>query len=133
MLGNQKIGRGIARQPALELIAVLHATAVIFEKLARTGADRQLEHAGALGATGHAVQLGAAVLGLALRQAFEPVGAVHDDRRDVAQRLDVVDDGRPTPGTGNLRERRSEEQTSELQSLMRNSYDVFCLKNKKHT
>src|SRR3546814_10256731 len=27
-------------------------------------------------------------------------------------------------------ERRSEEHTSELQSLMRNSYGVFCLKNK---
>src|SRR3546814_3234606 len=29
--------------------------------------------------------------------------------------------------------RRSEEHTSELQSLMRNSYAVFCLKNKKTT
>src|SRR3546814_6713562 len=28
--------------------------------------------------------------------------------------------------------RRSEEHTSELQSLMRNSYAVFCLKKKKH-
>src|SRR3546814_3431794 len=28
---------------------------------------------------------------------------------------------------------RSEEHTSELQSLMRNSYAVFCLKNKKNT
>src|SRR3546814_8107090 len=28
-------------------------------------------------------------------------------------------------------QRRSEEHTSELQSLMRNSYAVFCLKNKK--
>src|SRR3546814_4000682 len=28
---------------------------------------------------------------------------------------------------------RSEEHTSELQSLMRNSYAVFCLKNKKKT
>src|SRR3546814_8760453 len=27
---------------------------------------------------------------------------------------------------------RSEEHTSELQSLMRNSYDVFCLKNKNN-
>src|SRR3546814_10100209 len=27
---------------------------------------------------------------------------------------------------------RSEEHTSELQSLMRLSYDVFCLKKKKH-
>src|SRR3546814_9178293 len=31
------------------------------------------------------------------------------------------------------RERRSEEHTSELQSLMRISYAVFCLKKKKHT
>src|SRR3546814_20947299 len=29
-------------------------------------------------------------------------------------------------------ERRSEEHTSELQSLMRISYAVFCLKKKKH-
>src|SRR3546814_6363193 len=28
---------------------------------------------------------------------------------------------------------RSEEHTSELQSLMRSSYDVFCLKQKKYT
>src|SRR3546814_7184384 len=28
-------------------------------------------------------------------------------------------------------QQRSEEHTSELQSLMRNSYAVFCLKNKK--
>src|SRR3546814_1338956 len=33
-------------------------------------------------------------------------------------------DGRPRPG-------RSEEHTSELQSLMRTSYAVFCLKKKK--
>src|SRR3546814_4717423 len=31
------------------------------------------------------------------------------------------------------REERSEEHTSELQSLMRISYAVFCLKKKKHT
>src|SRR3546814_2854707 len=30
------------------------------------------------------------------------------------------------------RSRRSEEHTSELQSLMRISYAVFCLKKKKH-
>src|SRR3546814_8981268 len=34
---------------------------------------------------------------------------------------------RPCRGFG----RRSEEHTSELQSLMRNSYAVFCLKKKK--
>src|SRR3546814_3855542 len=31
-----------------------------------------------------------------------------------------------------LTDRRSEEHTSELQSLMRISYAVFCLKKKKH-
>src|SRR3546814_3131347 len=31
-----------------------------------------------------------------------------------------------------LREQRSEEHTSELQSLMRNSYAVFCLTKKKY-
>src|SRR3546814_8038687 len=60
----------------------------------------------------------------------------HLDRRPVqlgAHRLAVVDDLR----TGLLRGgddpgKRSEEHTSELQSLMRNSYAVFCLKNKKN-
>src|SRR3546814_7557704 len=31
-----------------------------------------------------------------------------------------------------LRSPKTEEHTSELQSLMRTSYAVFCLKNKKH-
>src|SRR3546814_10481421 len=35
------------------------------------------------------------------------------------------------PGNGANRKIRSEEHTSELQSLMRISYAVFCLKNKK--
>src|SRR3546814_3082804 len=34
---------------------------------------------------------------------------------------------------GEARAARSEEHTSELQSLMRISYAVFCLKKKKHT
>src|SRR3546814_8748584 len=36
------------------------------------------------------------------------------------------------PGSG-LRRARSEEHTSELQSLMRISYAVFCLKKNKHS
>src|SRR3546814_2437883 len=35
------------------------------------------------------------------------------------------------PDTGNMEVLRSEEHTSELQSLMRISYAVFCLKKKK--
>src|SRR3546814_9574706 len=35
------------------------------------------------------------------------------------------------PGPSGRWEKRSEEHTSELQSLMRSSYAVFCLKKKK--
>src|SRR3546814_19802763 len=45
-----------------------------------------------------------------------------------AQRFPVE---RDVPRRGE--EHRSEEHTSELQSLMRISYAVFCLKKKKHT
>src|SRR3546814_10591159 len=40
--------------------------------------------------------------------------------------------GKADPGLAAHRP-RSEEHTSELQSLMRISYAVFCLKKKKHT
>src|SRR3546814_7702786 len=38
----------------------------------------------------------------------------------------------PSSSDGRIIQRRSEEHTSELQSLMRNSYAVFCLKKKKN-
>src|SRR3546814_10283738 len=40
---------------------------------------------------------------------------------------------RKSGGQCNRQANRSEEHTSELQSLMRISYAVFCLKKKKHT
>src|SRR3546814_2611199 len=43
----------------------------------------------------------------------------------LAQRLEILDDAV-------VDERRSEEHTSELQSLMRISYAVFCLKKQKY-
>src|SRR3546814_6592966 len=52
-------------------------------------------------------------------------GTQHYDMAD-AQNVDPV--GRETPTEG----RRSEEHTSELQSLLRISYAVFCLKKKTH-
>src|SRR3546814_2720025 len=58
------------------------------------------------------------------RQGHPPgsVGADHRDRlvKAVGHRREQA-----------LRIERSEEHTSELQSLMRNSYAVFCLKKKK--
>src|SRR3546814_4114121 len=73
-------------------------------------------------------------------RAIEPaIGAVRRDRAQNRLPLHIVD------RTADVRDRRqqqiifdrSEEHTSELQSLMRISYAVFCLKkkkmNKKHT
>src|SRR3546814_1144739 len=52
-----------------------------------------------------------------------PADEVFDElRRELAK-------PRPEPARW---QKRSEEHTSELQSLMRNSYAVFCLKNKKN-
>src|SRR3546814_4294019 len=57
-------------------------------------------------------------------QAVDEVGAVHRVAAD-------ADAGRlPEARRRRLRHRRSEEHTSELQSLMRISYAVFCLKKK---
>src|SRR3546814_6662834 len=56
------------------------------------------------------------------------VDAIDEDHMRHAQRLEL-----PQRGFG---ERRSEEHTSELQSLISNTYDVFCSKKKtykKHT
>src|SRR3546814_3130838 len=56
--------------------------------------------------------------------AFRILGVVFDQRVDVGK-THVVGAG------GDALQRRSEEHTSELQSLMRISYAVFCLKKKK--
>src|SRR3546814_12895816 len=47
------------------------------------------------------------------------------------QRSGYAGTGAETGGRGAWRARRSEEHTSELQSLMRISYAVLCLKKKK--
>src|SRR3546814_1498451 len=66
-----------------------------------------------------------------IRQEF--LGICHDPGRN--GRDDAVDrsDRRRQGGHVRARRRRSEEHTSELQSLMRISYAVFCLKKKKKT
>src|SRR3546814_7279632 len=51
-------------------------------------------------------------------------------------RIEIVEAAHPVPDSAGadaarrIRDLRSEEHTSELQSLMRNSYAVFCLKKK---
>src|SRR3546814_3399386 len=53
--------------------------------------------------------------------------------RAAAMRIFRARGAEPAAHHGRARARRSEEHTSELQSLMRISYAVFCLKTKKHT
>src|SRR3546814_6297203 len=61
------------------------------------------------------------------------VGDLRHQRGGIGERLrhDGPGEGAALVGVGD--ERRSEEHTSELQSLMRISYAVFCLKKKKKT
>src|SRR3546814_1093874 len=54
----------------------------------------------------------------------------HSSIRPLVDGISVPDDGASLFGERPLT--RSEEHTSELQSLMRISYAVFCLKKKKH-
>src|SRR3546814_9332314 len=49
----------------------------------------------------------------------------------LARDLASIVQGAPGKSAGRERSKRSEEHTSELQSLMRISYAVFCLKKKK--
>src|SRR3546814_3012793 len=61
----------------------------------------------------------------------DPQQPVESDRRRLQPRQDEGADRRAGPPPAGLGD-RSEEHTSELQSLMRSSYAVFCLKKKKN-
>src|SRR3546814_4512795 len=60
-----------------------------------------------------------------------PVGGDHRAADHVRMAVEELG-GRMDDIIGTERERRSEEHTSELQSLMRISYAVFCLKTKNN-
>src|SRR3546814_7111620 len=73
-------------------------------------------------------------------QGFDPVLANQVTRAEIARcegnpkerlRMATSDLPKPVQKTKGPKYIRSEEHTSELQSLMRISYAVFCLKNKK--
>src|SRR3546814_10420916 len=72
--------------------------------------------------------------GQALRHAGLHAGADPGSRRHGPRRHLACPGKRyPYPGLLNIQAGRSEEHTSELQSLMRISYAVFCLKKKQYT
>src|SRR3546814_7000750 len=73
--------------------------------------------------------LGLAIAGAAVfALTFDP-----NRYKDEIERLAKEKTGRTLSLKGDIKLARSEEHTSELQSLMRISYAVFCLKKKKYT
>src|SRR3546814_8054221 len=94
--------------------------------IALARADIGDRHAGLNpGQLDHLLELSGAVAGVLVRVARR------DDRRD--RPLGVGEGGRIRclPASRRHQRERSEEHTSELQSLMRISYAVFCLTKKK--
>src|SRR3546814_9772086 len=91
-----------------------------------------VQYLGHLPRAGHLV-IDAVEIGLPHRMDRKPVAAACFGRVERHHRARIVHrhDDRAV-GDAGLLEDRSEEHTSELQSLMRISYAVFCLKKKKN-
>src|SRR3546814_6897758 len=75
-----------------------------------------------------------------LQAAAGPDVRLIDGAAGIARRIAYLTEGQPWPDTPapgiavfTRSDDRSEEHTSELQSLMRISYDVFCLKKKNRS
>src|SRR3546814_9314383 len=64
---------------------------------------------------------------------FRPMNASIEPQRQAIDRRGAFAGIAVRSAVALLARRRSEEHTSELQSLMRISYAVFCLKKKKNT
>src|SRR3546814_9189839 len=73
-------------------------------------------------------------LDMVSRDEFEAVKAIavaaREENHALKARIEALEGG--VAPAAKPRQARSEEHTSELQSLMRISYAVFCLKNKTH-
>ena len=97
---------------AFSFLAVPNAAADFVDHPQEIEAHRQLVHAGLVHVTRQAEQARAAVLWRA--EIGEPLPAVQNDRRDRAECLDVVEDGRGLPCAGNGRKRRPDSRNSAL-------------------
>src|SRR3546814_2894003 len=75
--------------------------------------------------------IGAVVDDLSVRVLF--IEDARELQHPVERRIEGADLFSVRIGHADARKFRSEEHTSELQSLMRISYAVFCLKKTKHT
>src|SRR3546814_4265411 len=130
--GEGRVGGGIADKPEILELVVRVREDIIVEIL-MIGADRKGRRALRL-AEGQVDRLAGF---LAERRSAEFIGVGGEVD---AARIKLLHIGRALRPRERQRERivaadipdRSEAHTSELQSIMRNSYAVFCLKKKKH-
>src|SRR3546814_6734814 len=117
-------------------INTLHATAFVVEPDANLPALVKLVLTGLLAALATDIQVGPA-LAQRLDAHLLAIGRLQSQIvRCRARRIDqlsIVGSRLRLPLRKHEVQQRSEEHTSELQSLMRNSYAVFCLKNNKQT
>ena len=105
MLGGEHRNARASGDPELQFVAFADATGVL-EELAHRGAERRLVDTGTLHVARQREQLESRrLLGAEL---LEPLGAVADDRRQVGDRLDVVDDRGSAVEAGDRGERRLE-------------------------
>src|SRR3546814_9550600 len=91
---------------------------------------------GNLHAALHAIRYGIVLLdagyhAVFINNAFRRMWRLPDDLAESAPPVGVLFEHGWSQGFYRVQEGRSEEHTSELQSLMRISYAVFCLKKKK--
>src|SRR3546814_5022655 len=115
----------IADETAAQLIAMPLSALMLLEFL-QVGRGQWIVQNAANGAVGKALAMLAAARGIPV------LGLV---RRDdgVGEMAALGVDNVLSTATPDWMDARSEEHTSELQSLMRSSYAVFCLKKKKTT
>src|SRR3546814_1688856 len=121
----------IPRTPRSTLSDTLFPYTTLFRSRARAGAD--LEHARLAGLSrSSADRPGDARRRLCRHRALLSQAArrIRHDAGRRARRGGAVGAGDLSARAATDRHHRSEEHTSELQSLMRISYDVFCLKKK---
>src|SRR3546814_7061424 len=135
------VSGGIAAANAGSLTFMVGGSGEAFERAEPFLADmgKAVIHAGANGAGQAAKICNNMILGATMIATCEAFALAKKLGRDAQAFYDIasVSSGQswsmtsycPVPGVD--RKSRSEEHTSELQSLMRNSYAVFCLKKKK--
>src|SRR3546814_44765 len=113
-------------EPQRALLSVAHPALFPFARFEISGMDNVPASGPAIVVANHRSYFDPVALAVALAPRGRPVRFL--GKKEV---FDAPIVGQVARAMGGIRVERSEEHTSELQSLMRISYAVFCLKKKK--